>query len=306
MKRNTIKNIFFPVGLLAILVFAGCTKDDGPIKDEYLKLIDAVPAIATTIDATGSPAIDVLNPGSFQGKFTVSEFFSGPGSESPEKVDVVVRKNGATGPNVKVFQANVTTLPATYTVTTAQLETLFGAPVTVGDNYDFSTDIYIKGGRKYEAFPLGGVPSSSGPTAVPGFSYMARFGAICAYNPAFYEGDFVVVEDAWADWSPGDIVTITKIDDKKFSFINPWATAPRNPIVVTVNTGNNQVTIPKSSAGAAWGWAVGTYTGAFMATGGPATASFVSPCDKSVTLNLSYAVDQGTFGGFYKLVLRKI
>src|SRR5690606_14031550 len=194
MKRINIKKIFFPAGLLTLLAFSGCTKDDGPIKDEYLSLIDAVPAISTALDPTGSPAIDVLNTGSFQGKFTVSEFITGPGSESPEKLDVVVRKNGATGPDVKDFQANVTTLPASYTITTAQLEALFGAPVTVGDNYDFSTDIYIKGGRKYEAFPLGGIATSSGPTAAPGFSYMTRFGAICAYNPDFYEGDFEVVE----------------------------------------------------------------------------------------------------------------
>lgn len=305
MKKINFKNIFYPV-ILFVLVLSGCTKDDGPIKEEYLSIIDAVPAISTAIDPTGSPAIDVLNPASFQGKFTVSNFFTGPGSETPEKVDVVVRKNGATGPNVKVFQANVTSLPATFSITTTELETLFGAPVVLGDSYDFSTDIYIKGGRKYEAFPDGGVPTSSGPTAVPGFSYMARFGAICAYNPDFYEGDFVVVQDDWADWSPGDIVTITRIDNTKFSFIDPFATAPRNPIVVTVNTGNNQVTIPKTSAGAAWGWAVGTYTGAFVATGGPATASFVSPCEKTVTLNLSYMVDQGTFGGFYKLVLKKV
>ncbi len=306
MKRHSLKSIFFPVALVAMLVITGCTKDDGPIRKEYLDLIESVPVIATAIDNTGSPAIDVLNPASFQGKFTVSEFFDGPGSESPEKVDVVVRKNGGTGTDVKVFQAGVTTLPASYSVTTAQLEALFGAPVVVGDSYDFSVDIYTKSGSKFEAFPAGGVATSSGPTGVPGYSYMVRFGAICAYDPDIYEGDFEVVQDAWADWSPGDIVTLTRVSDNKFSFIDPWATAPRNPIVVTVNTGNNQASIPKTSAGAAWGWAVGTYTGAFVQTGGAATSSFVSPCAQTVTLNLVYMVDQGTFGGTYPLVLKKL
>ena len=308
MKRNTIKNIFFPVGLLAVLVFAGCTKDDGPIKDEYLKLIDAVPAIATTIDPTGSPAIDVLNPSTFQGKFTVSEFFTGPGAESPEKVDVVVRKNGATGPNVKVFQANVTTLPATFTVTSAQLETLFGEPIVVGDNYDFSTDIYIKGGRKYEAFPLGGVSTSSGPTAVPGYSYMVRYGAICAYDPNIYEGDFEVISDASYSGMAGETITLTRVSASSFSFKYPsyaLVNSSGRDIVVNVNTGNNNASITKTaSLGSAWAWS-SSYSGPAVATGGPATASFVAPCAKTVTLNLTYTVDAGSFGTFAMTMRKK-
>ena len=69
-------------------------------------------------------------------------------------MDVVVRKNGSAA-NVKVFKAGVTTLPATFSVTSAELATLFGAPVALGDTYDFAPNIYV-GDRMFEAFPATG------------------------------------------------------------------------------------------------------------------------------------------------------
>ena len=299
MKIRKI-NILLAVSLIAMVVFSGCEKDDGPISDIYP--ITAVPTISTPIDPTGSQAIDMLNLSSFAGKFKVEQYF--PGTTPPTKIDVVVRKN-ASNSNVKVFKAGVTSLPAAYTVTAAELATLFGAPIVLGDRYDFAPDIYV-GDRKFEAFPVTGTAVGTGHAGHPLFSEFARFAAICAYNPAIYEGDFEVVSDAWADFAVGETVTITKIDNTKFSFLDPYATAPLNPIIVTVNTGNNQVTVPKTSVGTAWGWAVGTYTGAYVQTAGAATSSFVAPCDKTVSLNLNYMVDAGTFGGGpYLLVLRK-
>ncbi len=312
MKRNAIKNIFAPVLLVAVLVFAGCTKDDGPIKKEYLDLIDAIPVVSTKIDPTGNAAIDVLNPSSFQGKFTVSEFFDGPGSISPEKVDVVVRKNGGTGANVKMFAANVTSLPASYSITTTELETLFGAPVVLGDTYDFSVDIYIKGGRKYEAFPIGGIPSSAGPTAVPGYSLFARYGAICAYDPDIYEGDFEVISTALLPGNysiTGDVVTLTRISATSFSFDHPSSVLNSPvavaPVVVNVNTGNNTVNVPRSpSLGASWKWNA-SYDGPYVIGSGAPTASFVAPCDQTVTMTLDYNVGAGSFGTRV-VVLKKI
>lgn len=298
MKIRKI-NILLAVSLIAVFLFSGCKKDDGPISEVYP--ITAVPTISTPIDPTGSQAIDMLNLASFSGKFKVEQYF--PGSTPPTKIDVVVRKN-ASNTNVKVFKAGVTSLPAAYTVTAAELATLFGAPIALGDRYDFAPDIYV-GDRKFEAFPVTGTAVGTGHAGHPLFSEFARFAAICAYDPNIYQGNFVVVSDAWADFSPGEVVAVTKIDNNKFSFLDPYATAPLKPIVVTVNTGNNQASIPKQSVGTHWGWAVGTYTGAFVATGGTATSSFVAPCDKTVTLNLVYSVDQGTFGGTYLLVLRK-
>lgn len=303
MKLRKI-NILLGLSLGAIIAFSGCSKDDGAIPERVS--ITSVPTITTNIDATGSPAINLLNLASFSGKFKVDLYF--PGTTPPSKVDIVVRKwkGTANNNNVKVYKAGVTTFPSSFTVTAAEIATLFGVPIALGDNYDFAPDIYV-GDRKFEAFPATGNGTGAGLNGQPFFGEFARYTAICAYDPEIYKGDFVVVSDAWADFSPGEIVTLTKIDNTKFSFLDPYATAPLKPIIVTINAGNNQASIPRQSVGTDWGWAVGTYTGAFVGTAGAATSSFVAPCDKTVTLNLNYGIDGGlTFGGGpYLLVLKK-
>lgn len=303
IKYSAVNNLILAL-LTVAFSFAGCKKDDGPIKEEILSKLEDVPAISTNPDATGSQAISILNLASFNGKFSVTKYF--PNSISPDKVDVVVRKSNSSGKTVKVFKADVSSFPASFTVTSADLTTLFGA-IALNDNYDFSVDIYYKG-KKYEAFPADGTIRGigpGGPNNMPGFSEFVRFSVICGYDPDLYQGDFEVMQDDWADYSPGDIVTLTKIDATHFSFINVHAVSPV-PIVLTVNPNTNLVSLPRVSVGSAWGWAVGTYTGAFMGTTGAASSSYVSPCDQTVTLSLLYGVDIGNWSGPYLLVLKKV
>src|SRR4030095_3619710 len=135
MKIRKI-NILLAASLGAIIAFSGCEKDDGAIPERVT--VTEVPTITTNIDATGSQSIDLLNLASFSGKFKVALYF--PGATPPSKVDIVVRKsNGTTvtNANVKLYKAGVTTFPTTFTVTSAEIATLFGAPIALGDNYDF-------------------------------------------------------------------------------------------------------------------------------------------------------------------------
>ncbi|MEY2902021.1 MAG: hypothetical protein RLY89_1127 [Bacteroidota bacterium] len=294
MKIRKI-SIFLATFLGAILALTSCTKNDGPITNRVT--INDIPAIQTKIDASGSQAIDLLNLASFNGKFTVSLYFAD--ATGPSKVDVVVRKNGSAA-NVKVFKAGVTTLPATFSVTSAELATLFGTPVALGDTYDFAPNIYI-GDRMFEAFPATGNGTGAGVIAMPGFSEFSRFAAICAYDPAIYQGNFVVVSDGFGDFTPGEVVPITKVDNTTFSFIDPYATSPL-PIIVKVNTLNNQLSVTKQKIGNAFVWNLG-YTNPNVAVTASAS-SFVAPCSKTITLAIAYTVDQGSFGT-YNLVLRK-
>lgn len=282
---------------LGAFAFLGCSKDDGAIPERVS--ITAVPTITTNIDATGSQAINLLNLPSFSGKFKVDLYF--PGTTPPSKVDVVVRKwNGtANNNNVKVFKAGVTTFPSTFTVTAAELATLFGVPIALGDNYDFAPDIYV-GDRKFQAFPATGNGTGAGLNGQPFFGEFARFSAICAYDPNIYQGNFVVVSDAFGDFVPGEIVPITKISNTQFSFIDPYVTNPL-PIIVTVNPLNNQLTITKQKIGNAFTWNL-SYTNPNMAVAA-STSSFVAPCSKTIDLNITYTVDQGSFGA-YLLKLR--
>jgi hypothetical protein len=296
MKMKKI-NILSVLALVAIVAFSGCKKDDGAIRSGIT--VDAVPTVTTNVDAAGSQSIDLLNLAAFSGKFTVSNYFAG--TANPTKVDIVVRKNGS-NTNVKPFKADVTSLPASFTVTAAELATLFGAPVTLGDTYDFAPNITVNG-KVYEAFLTtpGAIGTGPGVKAGPGFSEFASFGAICAYDPALYQGDFFVVSDGFADFSPGEKVVITKVDNTHFSFIDPYVTSPV-PIIVTVNTGNNQLTITKQKIGNAFTWNLG-YTNPNMAVAA-GNSSFVAPCSKTIDLAIAYTVDQGGFGT-YTLKLKK-
>ena len=293
MKNRKI-NIFAALTLGLMIAFAGCKKDDGGVRSSVV--IKDVPVVSTKIESTGSQAIDLLNLAGFSGKFKVELYF--PGATPPDKVDIVVRKNGSNA-NVKVMKKDVTTLPYSLTVTTADIAALFGVAVALGDTYDFAPDLYV-GVNKFEAFPVTGLGNGPGIIAYPLYSDFARFAAICAYDPAIYEGDFVVVSDAFGDFTPGEIVKFTKISNSSFSFINPYVTSPL-PIIVNINTLNNQATITKQKVGNAFVWA--SYTNPNMAVAASST-SVVAPCSKTITLAVAYTVDQGSFGTF-NLVLKK-
>lgn len=282
-------------GLLAL---AGCTKNDGPITNKVG--IEDVPTMTTNIDATGSQAINMLNLAAFQGKFKVANHFDG--TTNPTKIDVVVRKNGSNS-NVKVFKTDVSAFPGNFTVTAAEIATLFGTAIVLGDTYDFAPDVYV-GSKKYEAFPvIAGAVSGTGTghNNIPGFSEFARFGAICAYDPNIYKGNFVVVSDAFGDFSPGEVVVLTQVSANSFSFITPYVTSPL-PIIVTINTLNNQATITKQKIGNAFTWNL-SYTNPNAAVTA-STSSFVAPCSQTLDLNITYTVDQGSFGS-YLLKLKK-
>jgi len=294
MKNRKI-NIFAALTLGLMIAFAGCKKDDGGVRKSVV--IKDVPVVSTKIESTGSQAIDLLNLAGFSGKFKVELYF--PGATPPDKVDIVVRKNGSNA-NVKVIKKDVTTLPYSLTVTSADIAALFGVAVALGDTYDFAPDLYV-GVNKYEAFPTTGLGNGPGIIAFPLYSDFARFAAICAYDPAIYEGDFVVVSDAFGDFTPGEIVKFTKISNSSFSFINPYVTSPL-PIIVNINTLNNQATITKQKVGNAFTWQL-AYTNPNMAVSASST-SVVAPCSKTITLAIAYTVDQGSFGTF-NLVLRK-
>jgi hypothetical protein len=222
-------------------------------------------------------------------------------------MDVVVRKNNV-NTNIKLFQAGITTYPTSLTITAAQIVSLFGTAIVLGDNYDIGVDIYTTSGNKYEAFPVTGVAyGSTGVANQPNFSPTVRYSAICAYNPDIYQGNFVVVQDAWADFVPGDIVALTKINATQFSFINPFVRDPV-PVIVTVNPLNNTLTITKQQIGSSWVYdAPSVYPNSTMSASG--TNNFVAPCAQTVTMNIQYGIGgvAGPIfgGGPYLLVLRK-
>jgi hypothetical protein len=304
MKNRKI-SILLAVSLGAIIAFSGCSKDDGAVPERVS--IVAVPTITTNIDATGSQSIDLTNPASFAGKFKVDLYF--PGTTPPSKVDIVVRKwNGASANNnnVKVYKAGVTTFPTTLTVTAAEIATLFGTPIVLGDTYDFAPDIYV-GDRKFEAFPAVGNGTGAGLNGQPFFSEFARFVAICAYDPNIYQGNFVITKDLWGDTFIGQVVLFTKIDNTHFSFVyNPYpqlATGTllnATPIIVTVNPASNTPSVALQTVGTGW-----TYDGSkpVQVQTTASTNNNLAPCAKTISLNLNWTQGNGSYtGAVFQLV----
>lgn len=306
MKIRKI-SILLAVSLGAIIGFSGCSKDDGAIPERVS--ITAVPTITTNIDPASSKSIDLTNPASFAGKFKVDLYF--PGTPPPSKVDIVVRKwNGASANNnnVKVYKAGVTTFPTNFTVTAAEIATLFGTPIKLGDTYDFAPDIYV-GDRKFEAFPAVGNGTGAGLNGQPFFSEFARYGAICAYNPTLFGAigstvDFNVLTDEWGDdpvngWGPPagyrPVVKVKIVDATHLSFVSP--VNGTSVIVLTIDPATNGI----SFTGQPYGdLAVGPLQVDPTFTYGNTTlealgSNAVLPCDLTLDLFVVYRVSIGVF-----------
>jgi hypothetical protein len=272
------------------LVFVACRKSDNPKIPELTR----VPVPKLSVVPNSDAAIDVaVNPAGFKANFNVDLLF--PEDVKPQKMDVVVRKNGAGA--VKIIKTDVTTYPTNVQVTGQQLIDLFGANIVLGDFFDFATDIYLSNGQKIDAFPATGIQFSGGTANIPTSSPSLRYAAICKYDPNLYSGIFVVVQDDWQDTNPGDQIVFTKIDATHFSYIYPSVSNPI-PIVVAVNTGNNTVSITKQVIGSIWNYGVPSYTQPTATTTGP--NNNLAPCDKTVTMSIDYGiggVNGGTFGG---------
>lgn len=311
------KNILYT--LLAAMFLVGCDKNDGPVP-ESVKL-ERVPQPQIVKNTAGTLNIDILNPSAFQGKFDLTGVYF-PEDVPPAKMDVVIRKNNNNG-NVKLIQAGVTTFPASFSITSAQLAALFGAPVALNDAYEISADVYTQNGKKYEAFP--NVPGvnrgwGSGITSQPGASPSIIYGVLCAYSPTLFgpigsTSTFDVVTDEWvgpSGWGPpagwGSTIDVTVVDATRLSFKSP--VNGTSVIVVTVNPLTNAITFTGQPYGdlkvgplqvdPTWPYGLGT-----VESIGP---NSVAPCAKQLNLALSYRVSIGAFtngGAGYKLVLKQ-
>jgi hypothetical protein len=166
-------SMILAVSLSAVIALSGCSKDDGAVPSRVT--IEDVPVINTLIDATASQFISFASQATFVGKFKVEQYF--PGTTPPTKIDIVVRKSNGTvtNGNVKLFKADITSLPASFTVTAADIVALFG-PIVLNDQFDFAPDIYV-GTKKYEAFPAVGNGTGAGVIGMPLFKEFVRFKA---------------------------------------------------------------------------------------------------------------------------------
>ena len=281
---------------MVIGLFASCRKSD----NSKLPDITDVPLPLITTDATADATISAQTPDAFSGKFIVGLYF--PEGLKPAKFDAVVIKNGNKA-IVKTIATDITTYPSTIAVTGAQLKTLFGSAIIVGDKFDIGVNITTTEGKTFLAFPSIGVAYGPGISAPKGSSTTVRFEAICKYTATDFGAigvptDFKVVQDGWEDYAIGQTIPVTVIDATRISF--KYGANNAKPIIVTINPASNITSVTKAVYGD-----YGPSTGDVSAESVSGSAdNFVAPCDLSFSVKLNHTSAKGNYGN-YTIQLKK-
>ena len=276
MKRIIIYSTVL-VAIVAIL--NACRKDDNP-RIPTLEKFEWMPLFVK--DQTTDVSIDGKEPASFVGKFTIDKYFET--DINPQKADIVVIKNGDNA-NIKMIKPDVTTFPTTVEITGPQLETLFGEPIVLGDNFTIGVDITTPGGRKFDAFPTTGNAYASGITAQPGASPTINYLSACVFDKNSFNGAYVVVEDEWADYNPGQTVDVKPgagvNQISVLAYPSPAYGTNRKPMLVDVNPTTFVATVPEQ--------VIGDYTGAPPGAKVSGTGT-VNPCGDEIALSLTIKI----------------
>jgi hypothetical protein len=290
MKRIIIYSTVL-VAIVAIL--NACRKDDNP-RIPSLEKFEWMPLFVK--DQTTDVSIDGKEPASFVGKFTIDKYFET--DINPQKADIVVIKNGDNA-NIKMIKPDVTTFPTTVEITGPQLETLFGEPIILGDNFTIGVDITTPGGKKFEAFPAIGNSYAAGITAQPGASPTIDYLAACTFDKNSFNGPYEVIQDDWADFNPGETVNVTPgagvNQISVLAYPSPAYGTNRKPMLVDVNPTTFAATITEQ--------VIGDYTGAPPGATARGDGT-VNPCGDELNLNVTFKIG-GTDYEDYKLILRK-
>ena len=281
--------------LIAVTLLSACRKSDNP----KIPTLARVPIPSLSKDPTGTGTIIVSDLANFVGKVNVDLFQKS--DVPPKKMDLVIIKNGDKT-ILKVLKADITTFPSVISFTGSQLTTLFGSVQTC-DFYDVGVNITTQDGVVYEAFPAIGSTYGAGvANQYGGVNTKLTYATKVEYDPAVYNGNFVVVSDAFGEYAPGDVVVLTKVSATQFTFLY---TDMKNPLPININVdpATLKVSVAKQKIGDSF-LSTPQYTNPNVATINTTANNVVIPCSQTVNLTFNFTVDQGSFGENL-LVLKK-
>ncbi len=175
------------------------------------------------------------------------------------------------------------------------------ASLAPGNFYTFYNQILTKDGRKFDlSNTIGALENNSNYNAC--FRWQAYI--TCAFV-APVAGSYRVVQDDWADWSPGNIVTVT--DGPGANQINLSAVWPNpaygdivSPLIVNIDPATGTAKVPLVTF-------ANNYPGTATARGAGAgdVAGYVFSCTGYITLTMLVTYN-GSSQGNLKLVLQKL
>jgi hypothetical protein len=123
----------------------------------------------------------------------------------------------------------------------------------------------------------------------------------CPLNLDNLSGTMQVVSDEWGDYSPGDLITLTKVNSSTISFLyladNPM------PILMSINPTTYAVTVANQVYGSGYGGGSWPY-GNISCKSVDGASSVVDPCENTISVKLTHTVSAGSFGS-YIIVFKK-
>ncbi|RAJ75485.1 hypothetical protein CLV59_10999 [Chitinophaga dinghuensis] len=282
--------------LLAVCLFFACRKNDNP------KLPDGiVKSVLPQLSITGGGDVIIQQMSAFKTNIGIALYF--PNGEQPQKMDLRVIYNGNYN-NVQTLQANITSFPATVTVTGPQLAQLFGLNVNnppTGTSFTVAPDITLKNGKVIQAFTtatsgtsvINLPPYGTDPHAFPNIALTLNFPIVCPLNMHLYAPETgystlnVQDPDFWGDYTVraqigtgADTATLTLLD---------WVQIPNAKVVANVNVKTQQVTVPTVQYST-------TLPGTPYHNPTVGGSGNMSTCDTSIILSLTNKVTEGNFG----------
>jgi hypothetical protein len=165
-----------------------------------------------------------------------------------------------------------------------------------GDSYTMIDQLIAKDGRTFDLTNIS--PAIEG---IPEYNMAFRWtvSAVCPFDAAASAGDYMIIADGWADWSPGDIIP-NAIEAGPGAnqltlhvYPSPYYGTPINPIIIDVDPATGAATVPDVL--------YGDY-GYLAACSG---SGLVFSCIGKIILTLDHHAPGGSSYGVYTLEIQK-
>ena len=190
----------------------------------------------------------------------------------------------------------------TITVTSQELATALGIPVSglqPGTSYTFYNQVITKSGK---TFDIVNTPQHG----ISNYNMALNWGAsvVCPFTGNM-AGNYTVIQDEWADWSPGAVVPVTNgpgANQVNLSQVwpNPAYGTVVQPFVVNVDPATGAATVTS-------GVTIGNYSAyGFTMVTGSGSSGFVFSCTGRITLRVRISAPPFGDQGFLNLILQKI
>ncbi len=277
----------------ALLLLVSCKK--GTINGDFSG--NGVGSYVTKV-ALGNYIIDYSNLGASKVDVTVKEYGS-----PVDKIKIFVTKGVATTDKAswKAIKEVPYSGETKLEVTANEIATALGIPVTsleTGATYTLYNQVISKDGQVHDITNMNSAMYGS-----PNYNTLMTWQAVvvCPFSPAAWGGVGAVftarvLEDGWADYSPGDIVSNIVVNTAtQLKFNQMWLTdaSDTRPVLVDITAATGAASVPKQIYG---DYAV--YGISDIACQSSGTNNWVFSCVNLITLTLTHTMGSTNYGTY--------